>query len=53
MRRCVVLRLHQDLKYREIAEAMQVSINTVRSQLFEAKTRLRHRLADHFSDLDL
>ncbi len=51
MRCCVVLRLSQDLKYREIAAVMQVSINTVRSQLFDAREKLRDRLAELFKDI--
>lgn len=45
MRRCLLLRLDQQLKYREIAQVLRVSIETVKSQLFQARERLRHRLA--------
>jgi RNA polymerase sigma-70 factor (ECF subfamily) len=41
MRTCVLLRLYQDLKYREIAETLHVSIDTVKSQIGNAKIRLR------------
>ena len=51
MRQCVVLRLGQDLKYHEIAQVMQVSINTVRTQLFVARKKLKDQLADHFEDV--
>lgn len=44
MRRCLLLRLDQQLKYREIAQVLCVSIETVKSQLFQARERLRHRL---------
>jgi RNA polymerase sigma-70 factor (ECF subfamily) len=44
MRRCLLLRLDQELKYREIAQVLQVSIETVKSQLFQARERLRQRL---------
>src|SRR5436305_5658395 len=46
MRRCVQLRLGQGLKYREIAEVLQVSIDTVKAQLGKATLRLRQQLAD-------
>jgi RNA polymerase sigma-70 factor, ECF subfamily len=51
MRCCVFLRVTQDMKYREIAAAMQISIETVKSQLFQAKERLKLRLEGHFEDL--
>lgn len=51
MRRCVLLRLDRDLKYREIASLMQISVDTVKSQLSQARSRLQARLG-HL-DLDL
>jgi RNA polymerase sigma-70 factor (ECF subfamily) len=48
MRLSVVLLL-RGYKYREIAEILKVSTNTVRSQLFDAREKLRKRLAGHFS----
>lgn len=45
MRRCLLLRLDQQLKYREIAQVLRISIETVKSQLFQARERLRHELA--------
>lgn len=53
MRRCVVLRVYQELAYKEIAAVMQVSIETVKAHLFQARKRLRVALADHFEDLEL
>jgi RNA polymerase sigma-70 factor, ECF subfamily len=53
MRRCVMLRVGQDLKYREIAEIMQISIETVKSQLSQAKARLREELGHQFPDLEI
>lgn len=50
MRLSVVLHL-RGYKYREIAKILNVSMNTVRSQLFDAREKLRVRLAGHFSDL--
>ncbi len=50
MRRCLLLRLDQGLKYREIASILGVSINTVKSLLHEAKKRLRDALGDRFPE---
>lgn len=44
MRRCIALRVQQGLKYREIAEILQISIDTVKSHLNAAKGRLAERL---------
>jgi RNA polymerase sigma-70 factor (ECF subfamily) len=44
MRRCVYLRLYQGLKYREVAEILHVSIDTVKAQLGTAKVRLKQLL---------
>ncbi len=52
MRRCVQLRLFQELKYREIASLMQLSIETVKSQLHQARQRLRKKLSGYFDDMD-
>jgi RNA polymerase sigma-70 factor (ECF subfamily) len=49
MRRCVELRVNDDLKYREIAELMHVSIDTVKAHLFQARQILRTKL-DPFTD---
>lgn len=45
MRRCFVLRFHQELQYREIASVMQISIQTVKSHLHQARERLKATLA--------
>jgi RNA polymerase sigma-70 factor (ECF subfamily) len=52
MRRCVLLRIEQDLKYREIADVMNVSIDTVKAHLFQARQQLKGKLAKYFSDLE-
>jgi RNA polymerase sigma factor (sigma-70 family) len=41
MRRCTYLRLYQDLKYREIAALMNISIETVKAHLHQAQQRLK------------
>jgi len=53
MRRAVQLRLYQQLKYNEIAGVLQVSLQTVRSTLSQAKARIRQRLANVFPEIDL
>lgn len=52
MRRCTELRLFGDLKYKEIAEVMGIGLNSVRSQLFEARQRLKPVLDEHFQGAD-
>jgi RNA polymerase sigma-70 factor (ECF subfamily) len=44
MRRCVELRVHHDLRYREIAAVLQLSVETVKVHLFQARKRLKERL---------
>jgi RNA polymerase sigma-70 factor (ECF subfamily) len=53
MRRCVRLRVFQDLDYDEIAEILQISPSTVKVQLFKARKRLQVELEDAFTDFDL
>jgi RNA polymerase sigma-70 factor (ECF subfamily) len=53
MRRCVLLRVEGDLKYREIAVLMQISVETVKAHLFQARQQLRVRLAEYFCDLEV
>lgn len=52
MRRCVLMRVNSDMKYREIAEFLQVSVDTVKAHLFQARQQLKGRLKDYFSDVD-
>lgn len=44
MRRCMLLRTDQELKYREIAALMKLSVETVKSQIYQARQRLRSEL---------
>ena len=53
MRRCVLLRIHGNLKYREIAVLMGTSIETVKSQLSQAQDRLEGELGPYFESFDL
>lgn len=50
MRLVTELRVH-GLAYREIAEQVNISINTVKSQLFQARERLRKEVGGYFKDL--
>lgn len=51
MRQCVMLRIDQGLKYREIAAVLRISVETVKVQLFQARQRLRKILDEHFADI--
>jgi len=46
MRRCVLLRVEQDLKYREISVLLGISIDTVKALLFQARSRLKEQLGE-------
>lgn len=48
MRACVELRVGHGLKQGEIAAAMQITVETVKTQLKAARERLRPRLARYF-----
>ncbi|MCB1034291.1 MAG: RNA polymerase sigma factor, partial [Acidobacteria bacterium] len=43
-RRCVFLRLDQDLRYREIADLQKIPLNRVKFLLFQARSHLKRRL---------
>jgi RNA polymerase sigma-70 factor (ECF subfamily) len=51
MRRCVLLRV-QDLRYREIADVLDVSIDTVKAHLYQARQLLKGRLTPYFRDVE-
>lgn len=44
MRRCMVLRIHHELKYREIAERVDISVETVKAHLYQGRQRLQELL---------
>ena len=52
MRKCLILRVYYDLKYREIAAALRISIDTVKAHLFQARLRIKESLGDYFRDVD-
>lgn len=48
MRQCLQLRVDHGLQYKEIAEALSISVGTAKSNVSDAKARLRERCAEHF-----
>lgn len=50
MRKCLILRLDRELKYREIAVLLKLNIDTVKAHLFHARQRLKEELGDDFAD---
>lgn len=50
MRRCLVLRLDRELKYREIATLMKMNLETVKAHLFQARQRLKEALGDDLGE---
>ena len=48
MRKCLMLRVYHDLKYREIAVLMRLSPETVKVHLFQARRRLQEELGPYF-----
>lgn len=53
MRWCTELRLFSDLQYREISDVTGIGLNSVRSQLFEARKRLKPILDEYFRGAEL
>ncbi len=45
MRRCVELRVYQDLSYQEIALLMRISVETVKAHLHQARKQLKTKIA--------
>lgn len=50
MRRCLLLRVDQELSYREIAAVLRLSPETVKVHLFQARRRLKEELGPYFQD---
>ncbi|HEX4964691.1 MAG TPA: sigma-70 family RNA polymerase sigma factor [Thermoanaerobaculia bacterium] len=48
MCKCLMLRVYRDLKYREIAVVLRLSVETVKAHLFAARKRLQQELGDYF-----
>jgi RNA polymerase sigma-70 factor (ECF subfamily) len=52
MRACTVLRIDQGLSYREIATVFRIPEDRVKSQLFQARERLRKLLSRRFEEIE-
>ncbi len=50
MGRALALRIDQDLRYREIAVLLHISVETVKAHLFTARQRLREELGEDYGD---
>lgn len=50
MRQVLTLRINQDLKYREIAAVLQISVETVKAHLFQARQRIRAELGEDYGE---
>lgn len=50
MKRCFYLYFYQGRKYREIAALLGVSIDTVKSQIHQAKAKLRRQVVSRFAE---
>lgn len=50
MRKCLVLRIDRELKYKEIAVLMRLSPETVKVHLLKARRRLQEELGPYFQD---
>lgn len=48
MRQALSLRIDRELKYREIATVLQISVETVKAHLFQARQRLRAELGEDY-----
>lgn len=46
MRRCLALRIYQELSYREIATALRLSVETVKAHLARARRKLQEKLQE-------
>ncbi len=50
MRKCLILRVYHELKYREIGTVLRLSPETVKAHLFQARRRLQEELGGYFRD---
>jgi RNA polymerase sigma-70 factor, ECF subfamily len=52
MRKCLEHRVYDELSYQEIADHMEISIQTVKAHLFQARKKLKDLLETTFRGLD-
>lgn len=52
MKRCVRMRIFQELEHVEIAQLLRIAPATVKVQLFKARKKLQEALGEHFQDFD-
>lgn len=50
MRKCLILRVYHEMRYREIGTVLRLSPETVKVHLFQARRRLQAELGDYFRD---
>jgi len=50
MRKCLILRVYHEMKYREIGTVLRLSPETVKAHLFQARRRLQEELGDYFRE---
>jgi RNA polymerase sigma factor (sigma-70 family) len=50
MRQVLALRIERELKHREIAAVLRISVDTVKAHLFQARQRLRAVLGEDFGE---
>lgn len=53
MQECIKLRVYYDCSYKEIADFMKLSIETVKVHLHRARRTLKKKLAGHFQEIEL
>jgi RNA polymerase sigma-70 factor (ECF subfamily) len=50
MRKCLILRVYHEMKYREIGTVLRLSPETVKVHLLQARRKLQAELGDYFRD---
>lgn len=50
MRKCLILRVYHEMKYREIGTVLRLSPETVKVHLFQARRRLQAELGEYFRE---